>query len=275
MITIFSACGTGESSAQTATLTKPSGITLGTSSTWGGFSWETAKGVNQGFFNPIQIPYPAKGFGAGMPTTYLQSVGQGVALGAGMIQQLNDKFILVGYSQGAQVISELYQQLKSGSLKAYWPKFVAGVTFGNPMRQQGHSWPGDPTHCTGRGINGNGLLTNTPVNWWDFTNVYDLAGNVPADGAGGLITEIWNVAGFILPNSTQSATASIKQLASDQTLAQVVSEAIYLPEAAEFLVNAVVNIGTTGHEGFNTAHLGTTGLTAVQTAINYINTFAA
>ena len=105
-----------------------------------------------------------------------------------------EQFALVGYSQGAQVISELLQSLQSGALSAFMPQLVAGVTLGNPMRQAGHTFPNDPTGATGQGINYStsptNLLTDTPTLWWDMTNVYDLAGNIP-------------LAGWVEPSSVQ------------------------------------------------------------------------
>lgn len=44
-------------------------------------------------------------------------------------------FALGGYSQGAAVMSGIYNELRSGSLTSRYPDFIGGVMFGNPRRQ--------------------------------------------------------------------------------------------------------------------------------------------
>jgi hypothetical protein len=52
-------------------------------------------------------------------------------------------FMLGGYSQGAAVMSKVYQELKpGGSINSRWPDFKGAVLFGNPMRQQDFTAPG-------------------------------------------------------------------------------------------------------------------------------------
>lgn len=319
-ITVFCACGTGESSSQSATTIKSSGFNLnniinglltgnilnGPASNWGGFAWEVGQGVDQTAFNAVQIPYPAAGFFLGSPTTYLESVAKGVANGANLIANCGTHFILVGYSQGAQVVSELYQELQTGgSLASYGSSLLGGVTFGNPMRNPGHSWPNDPTGCNtgganpGQGINsyttssgtlsgtaGTGLLPDDmPASWWDFTNQYDLAGNIPIGGAGQDIADVWTAMGGASFSSVlqivQIAEAVMSQtyadpLASliDGLLTNPISSLANAATALSFLGSAVTDIATLGHTSFNSTLIGSTGLTSVQLAINYINSFA-
>jgi hypothetical protein len=267
-VSIFSACGTGESSSQGAT-TKRS--LLPVDNQWGGFAWEVAKGVSQTFFTPTQIAYPAKGFWLGNPIDYLNSVAQGVAAGANLITNCSGSFVLVGYSQGAQVISELLRQLQSGDLTAHMPKLLAAVTFGNPMRQQGHTWPGDPTGCTGQGINSQAPLIDTPELWWDMTNIYDLAGNIPTAAAGAIINQIWQTGGTL--QMTSVAQMMSHMLTAAQHVNNPAGNGPARVAAVAWLTEAIVNVNTTGHACFDTATVGDTGVTFVQTAINYLNSF--
>ena len=75
-------------------------------------------------------------------------------------------FALVGYSQGAIITSNVYDRLRFGDLQQYRDQLIAGVTWGNPRREQGHTIPGgiDPR--------GHGIVTPNLVNtedlWWDF-----------------------------------------------------------------------------------------------------------
>jgi hypothetical protein len=92
------------------------------------------------------------------------------------------KFMLIGFGLGAEVMSVVGQSVWSpfGAMKARQNDLLAGVTFGNPMRQAGHTigLPGavDPG---GAGINDNQpgvppVLTNTPIIWWDFAQPNDI-----------------------------------------------------------------------------------------------------
>jgi hypothetical protein len=267
-ITILSACGTGGSSSPDATTTRQLGVSV--DNNWGGFSWALAKGVNQSAFDAVPIPYPAKGFLPSNPSSYVDSVAAGVTAGANQIRNLTGQFVLVGYSQGAEVISKLLQELQSGSLTAHMPQLVAGVTFGNPMREQGHTWPGDPTGCTGQGINSDGLLGNTPRTWWDMTNTFDLSGNIPTGEAGAIITAIWNTMGLVDLTSLPQVGNAINAVRG-QGLA---TNPLAVAEAARFLLNAGTQVFTKGHACFGTATVGSTGLTFVQTAVNYLNSHA-
>lgn len=67
-------------------------------------------------------------------------------------------FALGGYSQGAAVMSGVYNELRSGALTSRYPDFIGGVMFGNPRRQEnfrgeiGGTWSGawdDPGSNTG------------------------------------------------------------------------------------------------------------------------------
>jgi predicted alpha/beta hydrolase family esterase len=44
-------------------------------------------------------------------------------------------FILVGYGLGAMVISEVYEEIATGSLKPRVNDFLFGFSFGNPRRK--------------------------------------------------------------------------------------------------------------------------------------------
>jgi PE-PPE domain len=271
-INIFSACGTGENSSQDATTQR--NLLLTVDNQWGGFSWQVAKGVSQTLFTPTQIVYPAKGFWLGNPIDYDNSVQLGVEAGANLITNCSGSFVLVGYSQGAEVISRLLQQLQPGGpLTAHMPKLLAAVTFGNPMRQQGHTFPGDPTGCTGQGINSQALLIDTPELWWDMTNIFDLAGNIPTAAPGAIINQIWQAGGTLDMTSVAQMMEYIAQtLAQDTTNPADRGPALF--EAVTFLADAITNVNTTGHACFDTATVGDTGLTFVQTAINYLNSRA-
>lgn len=75
-------------------------------------------------------------------------------------------FALMGYSQGAIVISNVYDRIRNGDLQKYRSQLIAGVAIGNPRREEHHTVPGgvDP--------GGHGIVTPNLVDtddfWWEF-----------------------------------------------------------------------------------------------------------
>lgn len=108
------------------------------------------------------VNYPAAAFPMG------PSVKKGVAEAVSLIMQKwrGYNIILIGYSEGAIVCSTILQRMMTGDLKSEFHRLSAGVTWGNPMREWGHSVPG------GIDGGGQGIVTptnkNTPDWWWDF-----------------------------------------------------------------------------------------------------------
>lgn len=85
-----------------------------------------------------RVPYPAS-------TAFM-----GPSIEVGVDWVINDilsqppgtSFALGGYSQGAAVMSRVYNEFRSGRLAGRREALRAMVTFGNPMREQGHTFPG-------------------------------------------------------------------------------------------------------------------------------------
>jgi hypothetical protein len=123
-------------------------------------SWFSAN-LDPAFFQWISVPFPADQY----PTA--TAITTGVGNLTNLINATPGPFILTGYSLGAMIISEVYDQIATGSLKARATDFLFGFAFGNPRRQQRVTFP----NCTdpgGHGIDADNLMTNTPTNWWEF-----------------------------------------------------------------------------------------------------------
>ncbi|QBI98681.1 lysin B [Mycobacterium phage Bobby] len=87
-------------------------------------------------------------------------------------------FILIGYSQGAIVTSRVLRRMMSGDLAHYYDRCIAGVTFGNPMRERGHFVGGnDPG---GQGLDPKPLV-NTPSWWYDYAAKGDIYSSGPGN----------------------------------------------------------------------------------------------
>ena len=111
-------------------------------------------------FNHIPVDYPAAVYPMG------PSINTGVKNLTAAINSAANPFILVGTSQGACVIADVYDQLRSGNLTSHRSNLLAGITFGNPRRQAGHSFTGG-TDPGGVGADKK-PLADTEDLWWDF-----------------------------------------------------------------------------------------------------------
>lgn len=91
-----------------------------------------------------RIAYPASTFPMDL------SISQGITNTINAIKKLppGTPFCLGGYSQGAAVMSGVYNEIRSGSLTSRQSSFLGGVCFGNPRRQvnyrgsRGGTWSG-------------------------------------------------------------------------------------------------------------------------------------
>jgi hypothetical protein len=112
-------------------------------------------------WQPVGV-YPATAFP--MRKSYMIGVVELVRLMTTVWRGWN--FILIGYSQGAIVTSIVLQRMMTGDMKEFLPHMTAGVTWGNPCRELGHSIPG------GIDNGGQGIVTptnvDTPTRWYDF-----------------------------------------------------------------------------------------------------------
>ncbi|DAZ90165.1 putative peptidoglycan-binding domain-containing protein [Mycobacteroides abscessus subsp. bolletii] len=163
-----------------------------------GFQADVARGLDPGFFTWAPIDYPAS-FGPipGGPVTgitslsYQESVEVAVRAGIKRIAATPGKFMLGGYSQGAEAASRLLREIiHGGSLSHRASDFIGGYTFGNPCREENHTWPGDT--LAGRGISPN-RIEGTPLTWHDYAHAGDMYTAVPKGDAGDDITAVYDV----------------------------------------------------------------------------------
>ena len=198
------------------------------------------------------VPYPAT-------IPFRPSWELGVA---NLIQMINDtpgKFILVGTSQGATVTSLVYNELRYGSLTARRNDLIGGFTFGNPMREQGHTFPGG-YNPGGQGIQ-NMHLDNTEDLWWDMANPGDIITASPTGDTG------------------QWLAAMIEQLNDNALDLALLSILLGNPPpnlAVLFAVlrDALLSLGNNTHETYDKTRLPGHGQTAAQIVGEQINQLA-
>ena len=143
-------------------------------------------GVNANIFNHVIVGgYPNDLFPMNV------SVQRGVDQVVKLIQQNPGDFVLIGTSQGAMIMSEVFKQVNT------WPRSgdcVGVFLFGNPERQAGRAFPGCPSIPTGHGITPASFrLTNTPDLVWEFANQGDPICTSGDDTAGIAATNAFDI----------------------------------------------------------------------------------
>lgn len=138
------------------------------------------------YVDVFDIQYPAS------EQQFQFSVNTGKQMVIDSINASQGPFFLVGMSQGAMVMSEVYKEIKSGSLVGRSADFLGGFVAGNPERQAGHTLPGgiDPG---GHGIaDAPHRLTGSETRWWEFAAVGDTICVNSDDTIGALASSIFD-----------------------------------------------------------------------------------
>jgi hypothetical protein len=222
-------------------------------------------------WDAVKISYPAAALGIG------PSIDYGVDQTVKAIRALppGTPFALGGYSQGAAVMSGVYNQIKvsTGALYSRRNEFLGGVMFGNPRRQINHrgeiggTWSGywdDPNKGTANAATSGGhgsfpatgpyarLSGADPTKWIEFTAPDDIFSSV-GDTADG---QAWSTGNdFILGKSRpQIAGQFLTQalagiLGMSNTTWTAVNKAFSLGGVENFFLDAVGQIFTMSGAG--------------------------
>jgi hypothetical protein len=118
---------------------------------------------------------------------YGNSVSQGVASVLAKVAATPGKIVLTGVSQGAQIMGNVYNSLKTGPRAA---DIVGVYLVGNPIRQAGRAFPGANPIPAGHGVApAQYRMTNTPDLVWEMANPGDPVCTIGDDAFGlGLTT---------------------------------------------------------------------------------------
>jgi hypothetical protein len=105
---------------------------------------------------------------------------------------------LLGYSQGAIVISETWEEeIKPVTGQLHWamPHITKACAWGNPCREKGKVWPdagGKPSPKDHKGVTSN-LMVDTPDWWRNYAHAGDLYSDCPDDESTEDRTAIWQI----------------------------------------------------------------------------------
>ena len=140
------------------------------------------------------------------------SVSQGVTALTSAITKAPAKFVLVGASQGAQIVSTVFKNMTTSgnALASRLSDCLAIFLFGNPLRMAGTAFPGATSIPTGHGIAPAAQrLTNTTSYSsliWEFANPGDPVCCTVGDDTAGA-TKIYNA----LQNNWNGLISSLGQ----------------------------------------------------------------
>lgn len=234
---------------------------------------------------PVQAPWSFGFIGSPDPRapSYEESVSIAVDWAvAWLLARPAQTFILGGYSQGAEAASRVLLEVitPGGRLYHLRHNFIGGYTFGNPMREAGHTGPGliDP--------GGHGIaavrLTNTPASWVDIANPGDMYTSVPTGQAGDNITACY-MAAVQLGLDINAATAIVSALTGKGGLAEQVMELLTKPLNVVALGKSITialqfvaqNPPTAPHITYEWRPVHADGRTGIQYAVDHLGAIAA
>lgn len=266
------------------------------------YSWDGAVAtdpfpslLSPSLWQTVRVPYPASVVGM------LASIQLGVEYVVGQVLDTprGTQFAVGGYSQGAAVAAGVVNECLRGRLSSRAADLRACVTFGSPVREINHTYPGSSGYSgagdiAGSTSGGHGIfpanlrMRNTPSYMWDFTMPNEIISGVGDSITGQLLQNF--VGGAITPLLTAIPTllGIIPFLAATGAIA--VAPASVLRNAtnlAEFVVTNPVTGSTTPHAGGGHAMypffpppnadgtIPASGLTAYQVAATYLNSVGA
>jgi hypothetical protein len=141
-------------------------------------------------FRYVWTPYPASGAIPPSPLAMNLSVAEGKTNLMSFVEHIRGKFVMAGTSQGAQVVDEVYKELRSGSLTAKKPNLLGVTAFGNPRRAEGHTFPNCPDPG-GHGIEVLNLQDKPEDLWWDFARPIDYITSMHSSGGAQFVMTLW------------------------------------------------------------------------------------
>jgi predicted esterase len=173
---------------------------------------------------------------------YGNSVAQGVASVLAKVTATPGKVVLVGVSQGAQIMANVYQSLRTGPRAA---DIVGVYLVGNPIRQAGRAFPGANPIPAGHGVApAQYRLTNTPDLVWEFANPGDPVCTTGDDAAGLALSASF---GQMMQNTQPSSPDFVKNVQAIMNFAKLIVTNTGIGQGG--IINAVAGV-----VGFGTKH---------------------
>ena len=225
-----------------------------------------------------QVRYPLDDINA-MAVNHEQAYQIGKANVIAAINDTTGKFALGGYSAGAAVMSQVYDEIRSGSLTHRRGDLLAATMFGNLAREEGHTIPGG-TDPTGHGVRDEEhRLIDTEELWWDFANggeyrdVYATNGD---DQYGQDLTAVYEATVGNWPD-TQAELIAYLEGSLLVVAGQIAAYVQFLWDGlffvSPYLAFLSPDLNTNGNQRYHFPYPGSSsGRTAVELATDYLTT---
>ena len=210
--------------------------------------------LNPSLWQYARVPYPASGLAMAL------SIKQGIdwVVSEVLKTEPGTAFACGGYSQGACVAAGVVNETRAGRLTSRAADLRACVTFGSPVRETNHTWPGSSGYSgagdiAGSTRGGHGLfpanlrVQNTPSYMWDFVMPNEIITCIGDSVVGQLIQNF--VGGAITPLLTLVPTllGFIPFIAAASGIAVAPSS---IPRNGANLAEAVITNPLTGATAF-------------------------
>jgi hypothetical protein len=185
------------------------------------YSWDGAPStdpfgslLSTTLWQSVRVPYPASVVGM------LTSIRLGVewVVSQVLAEPPGTPFAVGGYSQGACVAAGVVNECRQGRLSSRAADLRACITFGSPVREVNHTFPGSSGYSgagdiAGSTRGGHGLfpanfrMQNTPSYMWDFVMPNEIITGI-GDSPNGLFMQNWT-GGAITPLLTLIPTLAL------------------------------------------------------------------
>lgn len=237
-------------------------------------------------WDATRIKYPASMIGIGA------SIDYGVSQTLAHIRALKPgtPFCLGGYSQGAAVMSGVYNELRYGSLTSRNSDFLGGVMFGNPRRQVNYRGPVGGTWSGAWDVAGSstgghgsfpvggpyGRLSACDSRWVEFTHTDDIFSSTGDSSVG----TNWTAANDVLTGLDRSGIISYFMGGMTFSILGAVNAALAKAGDNTFTDAAgkTIKVGGSGHTAYPfIPPVGNPdgGLTSYQIALKFLESKAA
>jgi hypothetical protein len=146
---------------------------------WTGYQSDLARALPPGLVTWQPVGYDSKPFP--MAGGLAGGTAETVRLLTDVTAHPTGPFIFLAYSEGAIIASNVYDMLRdpNSAIGHRRKDFLGAATWGNPRRENGHTFPG------GIPIDGEGIvaptLKNTEAFWWDMANGKEIPGSQGED----------------------------------------------------------------------------------------------
>lgn len=224
------------------------GITIGgAGSAWNnGYQWDLGEALDKArcYHQPIGFntnPFPMNtGVQDGVAKTLEQLFIPRLQFGGRNLSQI-PWFTPLAYSMGSIVWMKVLMRVLYGDLQQFKPTYMGSNSFGNPMRQKDHGFPGGIL-VEGEGIAWTPDVHDVPDCHWDFTAEKGMVGSpgndlyAKVDGSALTVQDMRAVWSIVNTGNPTSLAMAVLQLLASPTFGEGYAAAMAAFQALDFFI---------------------------------------